>query len=61
MPMHCFKCDTCGKEFDEMLSKEDLDIIPFCPSCDSPDKVRKIFKPVPLKFNGSGFTKRRRG
>ncbi len=61
MPLYVYFCNDCENEFDEIISlSEDGNKIIECPKCKKTN-CRKIFNAVPIKFNSSGFTKRRRG
>ncbi len=60
MPIHDFKCKTCGTKFDEMYppTVEEI-IIPECPKCKTTENVVRVFSPPPVRFKGLGFTKAR--
>ena len=52
MPTYSYKCTECGTAFDihQSFSDESLTV---CPSCGG--RLRKVFSPVGITFNGSGF------
>ncbi|MFA4043272.1 MAG: hypothetical protein HZRFUVUK_000037 [Candidatus Fervidibacterota bacterium] len=52
MPVYEYACDACKQHFDVEHSAEERPQIK-CPVCGSP--ARKVFKPVPIIFKGSGW------
>jgi putative FmdB family regulatory protein len=56
MPKYDFRCEACESEFSETLPMGTT-TLPFCPSCKSAEKVRKIIRAPMVHFKGSGFYK----
>jgi putative FmdB family regulatory protein len=52
MPTYAYKCTACGNTFDVVQSFTD-DALTTCDVCGG--KLRKLFSPVGVTFNGSGF------
>ncbi|GAA2231215.1 FmdB family transcriptional regulator [Herbiconiux moechotypicola] len=52
MPTYSYRCTECGNAFDIQQSFTD-DSLTECPSCGG--VLRKVFSPVGVTFNGSGF------
>ncbi len=52
MPTYSYRCTECGHAFDIQQSFTD-DALTICPACQG--KLRKLFSPVGVTFNGSGF------
>lgn len=52
MPTYSYRCTECENAFDIHQSFSD-DTLTVCPVCGG--KLRKIFSPVGVTFNGSGF------
>ncbi|BDI23677.1 hypothetical protein L3i23_24530 [Herbiconiux sp. L3-i23] len=52
MPTYSYKCTSCGNAFDIVQSFTD-DALTTCEVCGQP--LRKVFSPVGVTFNGSGF------
>ena len=52
MPVYEYQCTKCDHNF-EMRQGFDADPICDCPSCSS--ESRRLFKPAPIIFKGSGF------
>jgi putative FmdB family regulatory protein len=52
MPTYAYKCTACGNAFDVVQSFTD-DALTTCEVCGG--KLRKLFSPVGVTFNGSGF------
>ncbi len=52
MPTYSYRCTECGHAFDVQQSFTD-DALTECPSCGG--RLRKVFSPVGITFNGSGF------
>ena len=52
MPVYQYQCSCCNHEFDLKQSFYD-DSTASCPKCQS--GARRLFKPVPIIFKGSGF------
>lgn len=52
MPTYSYRCTECGNAFDIQQSFTDATLTE-CPSCGG--ALRKIFSPVGVTFNGSGF------
>ena len=52
MPTYSYRCTECGHAFDIQQSFAD-DALTVCPACRG--KLRKLFSPVGVTFNGSGF------
>ena len=52
MPIYEYRCMTCGCNFE---IKQGFDTEPFsvCPRCQK--EARRIFRPAPIIFKGSGF------
>ncbi len=42
MPMYEYKCQECGKKFEELIPSVKSEILPRCPLCGS-DNTRKQF------------------
>lgn len=61
MPNYAFECTKCEKQFDFILPMSRSSEVIECIYCGSKDNVRKLITPVPIKFNGDGFTKDYRG
>ncbi|WP_210479533.1 FmdB family zinc ribbon protein [Naasia sp. SYSU D00948] len=52
MPTYSYKCTACGNAFDTVQSFSD----PALTTCDvCGGTLRKVFSPVGVTFNGSGF------
>jgi len=49
MPIYEFKCSSCGKEFEEIVTSKDNSIS--CPECDSSD-VSKLMSACSFKSSG---------
>ena len=52
MPTYSYRCTECGNAFDVVQSFTD-DSLTVCPVCSG--VLRKVFSPVGVTFNGSGF------
>lgn len=52
MPTYSYKCTECGNAFDIHQAFTD-DTLTTCPECGG--RLRKVFSPVGVTFNGSGF------
>lgn len=52
MPTYEFKCATCGITMDMNVPVQDRDSVWEC-SCGDP--MKRVYKAVPVKFNGPGF------
>lgn len=52
MPTYSYRCRDCDTAFDVQQSFAD-DALTVCPTCGGP--LRKVFSPVGVTFNGSGF------
>ncbi len=52
MPVYQYKCTCCDHEFDLKQSFDDESTAP-CPKCHN--GARRLFRPVPIIFKGSGF------
>jgi putative FmdB family regulatory protein len=52
VPTYSYRCTECGNAFDIQQSFTD-DSLTECPSCGG--VLRKVFSPVGVTFNGSGF------
>ncbi len=52
MPTYAYRCTECGYAFDAVQAFTD-DALTVCPNCGG--KLRKVFSPVGVTFNGSGF------
>ena len=52
MPTYSYKCTNCGHAFDTVQSFTD-DALTTCEVCGG--TLRKVFSPVGVTFNGSGF------
>lgn len=40
MPMYDFRCDDCGRDFEELVPRDYKEIR--CPNCDSVDTTRQL-------------------
>lgn len=52
MPIYEYQCTSCEHCF-EQKQGFDADPISICPLCQSP--ARRLFRPAPIIFKGSGF------
>jgi len=52
VPTYSYRCTECGNAFDVVQSFTD-DSLTVCPVCSG--VLRKVFSPVGVTFNGSGF------
>jgi len=52
VPTYSYRCTECGNAFDVVQSFTD-DSLTVCPVCQG--VLRKVFSPVGVTFNGSGF------
>ncbi len=52
MPTYSYRCTECDRAFDIVQAFTD-DTLTVCPTCGG--KLRKVFSPVGVSFNGSGF------
>ncbi|MGV8896340.1 MAG: FmdB family zinc ribbon protein [Rhodoglobus sp.] len=52
MPTYSYRCTECERAFDIVQAFTD-DTLTVCPTCGG--KLRKVFSPVGVSFNGSGF------
>ncbi|MFB2582428.1 FmdB family zinc ribbon protein [Herbiconiux sp. P15] len=52
MPTYSYRCTECDNAFDIQQAFTD-DTLTECPVCGG--KLRKVFSPVGVTFNGSGF------
>ncbi|MEA9986357.1 MULTISPECIES: FmdB family zinc ribbon protein [Subtercola] len=52
MPTYSYRCTECDNAFDIQQSFTD-DTLSVCPVCGG--KLRKVFSPIGVTFNGSGF------
>lgn len=53
MPIYEFRCQSCGNEFEKLVSFSDTSV-PGCPACQSADVKRQIAAPA-IHFKGSGW------
>ncbi len=53
MPIYEFSCDSCGHEFEKIVSFSATDT-PDCPACESDAVTRLLGKPA-IHFKGSGW------
>ena len=42
MPMYEYRCDACGRTFEELRSSNEADATIECPSCQSPRTGRQL-------------------
>jgi len=42
MPLYEYRCQSCGHEFEKMVSFSEADRLPECPACNSGDTRKKI-------------------
>lgn len=42
MPLYEYRCDACGRTFEELRSSSDADEAIECPSCESRQTARKL-------------------
>jgi putative FmdB family regulatory protein len=42
MPLYEYRCDGCGRTFEELRSSSQADAAIECPSCESPRTARKL-------------------
>lgn len=54
MPVYCYKCDSCGKDFDVFLKLKDNKTTQNCPSCGS-NETRKIITTVNFNLSGDDW------
>lgn len=52
MPIYEYQCSDCNHSFEKKQSFQE-EATAECPKCRA--KARRIFKPVPIIFKGSGF------
>lgn len=52
MPIYEYQCPDCNHSFEEKQGFHD-ETMAECPKCRA--KAKRIFKPVPIIFKGSGF------
>lgn len=52
MPIYEYACESCKHHFDVEHGFDERPQVT-CPACGSP--ARKVFKPVPIIFKGSGW------
>ena len=52
MPIYEYQCSDCNHRFEKKQSFQE-EAMAECPKCRA--KARRIFKPVPIIFKGSGF------
>ena len=54
MPVYEYRCRSCGHQFEvqQSFSDEPLSV---CPQCEG--ELRKVFAPIGISFQGSGFYK----
>jgi putative FmdB family regulatory protein len=52
MPIYEYRCTTCDCSF-EMRQGFDTEPFSVCPRCHN--KARRVFRPAPIIFKGSGF------
>lgn len=52
MPTYSYRCTECGTAFDIHQAFSDASLT-VCPTCGG--ALRKVFSPVGVSFNGSGF------
>jgi len=52
VPTYSYRCTECENAFDIVQSFTD-DSLTVCPTCGG--KLRKVFSPIGVTFNGSGF------
>jgi putative FmdB family regulatory protein len=52
VPTYSYRCTECDRAFDIVQAFID-DTLTVCPTCGG--KLRKVFSPVGVSFNGSGF------
>lgn len=53
MPTYVYKCQACGKEFDQFQRMSDPE--PPCPDCKSTQVQQQITAPASVQFKGTGF------
>jgi putative FmdB family regulatory protein len=53
MPIYEFICDSCGHEFERIVSFSAA-TAPACPACEASDVKRRMSKPA-IHFKGSGW------
>jgi len=42
MPLYEYKCSSCGKSFEELVSFSEADLTPTCPNCGEDNTQKKI-------------------
>ncbi|MFC2058850.1 FmdB family zinc ribbon protein [Chloroflexota bacterium] len=52
MPVYDYQCDSCHSCF-EQRQGFDADPVAICPECQG--RARRLFRPVPIIYKGSGF------
>ena len=53
MPIYTFKCNNCGKDFDDLIQSSNKEIK--CPYCGSKNIRKKSIYNNNFKFIGNGF------
>lgn len=53
MPVYAYKCDACGKDYEQFqhFTDDPLTVCPFCHAV----ALRKVYLPVGIVFKGKGF------
>ena len=42
MPLYEYQCNTCGEEFEQIVSFSKADLLPPCPECEGSNTTKKI-------------------
>lgn len=58
MPLYEYRCNTCGKQFEKMVSFAEADHKPECPECRSKDTQKRLslFAAAGSSTAGTGAT-----
>ncbi len=56
MPLYEYKCNTCGKQFEKMVSFAEANHKPECPNCHSNDTQKRLSLFVSAGSSTTGAT-----
>jgi putative FmdB family regulatory protein len=53
MPVYEYHCNTCGETFEKLVRLSEIERLPECPECGSPDTSKRISLLARSSFTGA--------